>query len=133
MARIPTRSDAHRADKVIIFTGDNRTAYDVSREHLVMPITCDIGRAEREDALKRFASGELLTLVSSRVLNEGIDVPDAEVGIVVAGTQGEREHVQRVGRLLRPCPGKRARVYELVMRASTEVAQARRRRRGLAS
>jgi superfamily II DNA or RNA helicase len=38
-----------------------------------------------------------LALVSARVLNEGIDVPDADVAIVVGGTRGEREHVQRIG------------------------------------
>jgi superfamily II DNA or RNA helicase len=95
-----------------------------------MPITCDIPRAERAAALERFGRGELRALVSARVLNEGIDVPD--VAIVVGGTQGEREHVQRIGRLLRPQEGKTALVYELVMRGTSEVAQARRRREGLA-
>jgi superfamily II DNA or RNA helicase len=66
------------------------------------------------------------------VLNEGIDVPDAEVAIVVGGTQGEREHVQRIGRLLRPREGKSSVVYGLVMRGTSEVLQARRRRAGLA-
>ncbi len=69
----------------------------------------------------------------ARVLNEGIDVPDADVAIIVAGTHGEREHVQRVGRLLRPSPGKRAVVYELVTMATGEARRARERRRGLAA
>jgi len=51
----------------------------------------------------------------------------------VAGSKGEREHVQRVGRMLRPRPGKRALVYELVVRATGEVEQARRRRNALAA
>ena len=83
-----------------------------------MPITCDIPRAERAAALERFRRGELRALVSARVLNDGIDVPDADVAIVVGGTQGEREHVQRIGRLLRPQEGKTAVVYELVMRGA---------------
>jgi superfamily II DNA or RNA helicase len=66
------------------------------------------------------------------VLNEGIDVPDADVAIVMGGALGEREHVQRVGRLLRPRKGKRAVVYELVTRDTIEVRLARRRRAGLA-
>lgn len=69
-------------------------------------------------------------LVSARVLNEGLDVPDADVAIVVGGTLGEREHVQRIGRLLRPRQGKRAVVYELVTSGSTEMLQSARRRRG---
>ena len=67
------------------------------------------------------------------MLNEGIDVPDAEVGIVVAGRMGEREHVQRVGRLLRPGAGKRALVYELVVAQSGECRQAERRGERLAA
>jgi superfamily II DNA or RNA helicase len=121
----------HRCARVLVFTADNETAYAIARAHLVMPITCDIGRQERDDVLERFRRGEIRTLVSARVLNEGIDVPDADVAIIVAGALGEREHVQRVGRLLRPSEGKRAVVYELVTRDTIEVGQARRRRKGL--
>ena len=117
----------HRAQKTLIFVADNETAYAIAREHLVMPLTCDIGRRERQDVLSRFRSGALRALVSAQVLNEGLDVPDAEVGIVVAGRMGEREHTQRVGRLLRPGEGKRAIVHELVVQQSSEVRQAERR------
>jgi len=122
----------HGSSRVLIFTADNGTAYAVAREHLVMPITCDISKAERAAALERFRGGSLRALVSARVLNEGIDVPDADVAIIVGGAQGEREHVQRIGRLLRPREGKTAVVYELVMRGTSEVTQARRRRAALA-
>jgi len=123
----------HRDTRLLIFTADNESAYAVAREHLVMPFTCDIGRGEREEVLERFREGSLRALVSARVLNEGIDVPDADVAIVVGGALGRREHVQRVGRLLRPREGKRAIVYELVSRRTAEVRLARRRRAGLAS
>jgi superfamily II DNA or RNA helicase len=115
----------HRSQPVLVFTGDNATAYRIAREALIMPITCDIGRAERDEALERFRHGELRALVSSRVLNEGLDVPDAEVAILVGGNAGVREYVQRIGRVLRPAPGKRAVVYELVTLASPEVRKAR--------
>jgi superfamily II DNA or RNA helicase len=123
----------HHGDRVLVFTGDNHTAYQIARQHLVMPLTCDIGRKERECALTRFRNGELRALVSSQVLNEGLDVPEAEIGVVVAGQGGEREHVQRLGRLLRPRPGKRALVYELVAAGTREVRTSQRRRRALAS
>jgi len=123
----------HRDSKVLVFTADNETAYAIAREHLVMPITCEVGRAERVRALEAFRRGELRTLVSARVLNEGIDVPDADVAVIVGGTQGRREHVQRIGRLLRPSPGKRALVYELVTMATSEARYAAERRRGLAA
>ena len=94
-------------------------------------LTCDIGRRERDAVLDRFRQGAIRTLVSARVLNEGIDVPDADVAVIVGAALGEREHVQRVGRLLRPGEGKRAIVYDLVSRDTMEVGQARRRRKGL--
>jgi superfamily II DNA or RNA helicase len=125
--------ERHRDARVLVFTADNETAYRVAREHLIMPFTCDIGRKEREAALRMYRSGELKALVSARVLNEGLDVPDADVAVIVGGALGEREHVQRVGRLLRPRAGKRALVFELVSRRTTEVAQARRRGEGLAA
>jgi superfamily II DNA or RNA helicase len=123
--------ERHRSSKVLIFTADNAAAYAIARQHLVMPMTCDISRGERERALAAFRRGDLRALVSARVLNEGIDVPDAEVAIIVGGTLGEREHVQRVGRLLRPGVGKRATVYELVTMATSEVRRAFDRRRSL--
>jgi superfamily II DNA or RNA helicase len=121
----------HRYARVLVFTADNETAYAIARAHLVMPLTCDIGRQERDEVLERFRQGEIRALVSARVLNEGLDVPDADVAVVVGGALGEREHVQRVGRLLRPSEGKRAAVYELVTRNTIEVGQARRRGKGL--
>ncbi len=121
----------HRGSRVLVFTADNAAAYSIARRHLVMPITCDVSRKEREQALLAFRRGELRALVSARVLNEGIDVPDADVAIIVGSTLGEREHVQRVGRLLRPVPGKRALVYELVTPATSEVWRAASRRRAL--
>jgi superfamily II DNA or RNA helicase len=88
----------HRDTCVLVFTSDNHTAYTIAREFLIMPITCDIDRKEREVALKAFRAGELRALVSAQVLNEGLDVPDADVAIIVGGNRGRREHLQRVGR-----------------------------------
>lgn len=121
----------HRESKVLVFTSNNDAAYAIAKQHLIMPITCEIKRRERTWALDAFRSGELKALVSARVLNEGIDVPDANVAIIVGGTFGEREHVQRVGRLLRPVPGKRAIVYELVTLRTTEAQHAFQRRQSL--
>ena len=118
-------------ERVLVFTADNATAYAIARELLVMPITCDIGRAERATMLARFRAGDASVLVSAQVLDEGLDVPEADVAIIVGGTASARRHVQRIGRVLRPRPGKRAKVYELATRATTEAAQVVRRRRGL--
>jgi superfamily II DNA or RNA helicase len=132
-ARLRALLHEHAGARVLVFTGDNEAAYAVAREHLMMPLTCDIGRGERDAALAAFRAGKLRALVSSQVLNEGLDVPDADVAVIVAGRLGRREHLQRIGRLLRPAPGKRAVVYELVVRGTVEVRQTARKREGLAS
>ena len=123
----------HQDSRVLIFAADNDTAYSVAREHLVQPITCDIGKKERAQALQRFSSGGLRILVSARVLNEGIDVPAADVAIITGGSQGSREYVQRVGRVLRPSEGKRAIVYDLVTRNTFEVRRLDEHRRAIAA
>jgi superfamily II DNA or RNA helicase len=123
----------HRDHRILVFAADNDTAYAVAREHLVQPITCDIGPKERTRALERFFSGDLRILVSARVLNEGVDVPAADIAIVAGGSQGSREYIQRVGRVLRPAEGKKAVVYDLVTRGTFEVRRADHHRRALAS
>jgi superfamily II DNA or RNA helicase len=125
--------EQHNHHRILVFAADNDTAYAVAREHLIQPITCDIGPDERASALECFAGGELRILVSARVLNEGIDVPAADVAIVVGGSQGSREYIQRVGRVLRPAEGKEAVVYDLVTRGTFEVRRVDQHRRALAS
>jgi len=123
----------HRDERVLIFTAENTAAYALSRRLLIPAITCDIGRAEREAILARLREGTLRAVVSARVLNEGVDLPEARIGIILGGHLGTREHVQRVGRLLRAAPGKRAVVYDVVVSGTFEVEHARRRQRSLAA
>jgi superfamily II DNA or RNA helicase len=124
LARLLAR---HHDQRTLVFVADNDTAYAVARQFLIAPLTCDIGRDERQRTLDAFREGRLRALVSAQVLNEGVDVPEAEVGIIVGARFGEREHVQRVGRLLRPRPGKQAVVHELVVKRTAEVGAAGRR------
>ncbi len=120
------REEAGR--RTIVFTNDNATAYRVSRLLLVPCITHHTDIKERKCLLEAFSSGELPILVTSRVLNEGVDMPEAEVAIVVSGSGTVREHVQRLGRILRPGHDKRAVLYELVAGDTTEVHASARRR-----
>ena len=66
-------------------------------------------------------------LVTSQVLDEGIDVPDASVGYILSGTGSSREYIQRLGRLLRKVEGKKAKLYELVSEETVEVRISNRR------
>jgi superfamily II DNA or RNA helicase len=121
----------HADQRAIVFTQGNQAAYEIARELLVYPITHEINRKERARALERFNAGDMNVLVSAQVLDEGLDVPEAQIAVVVGGSTSSRRHVQRIGRVLRPAPGKRARVYELAVANSVEVDHMRRRRRGL--
>ena len=56
---------------------------------------------QREDILGQFANGELTVLVSVQTLEEGVDVPDADLAIIVASSKQRRQMVQRMGRVLR--------------------------------
>lgn len=114
--------------RAIVFTNDNATAFRVSRQLLLPCITHHTDVKERKALLAAFSSGELPVLVTSKVLNEGVDMPEAEVAIVVSGSGTVREHVQRLGRILRPREGKRAVLYELVAADTTEVHASERRR-----
>ena len=117
----------HRHDKSIVFTARVEDAYDVAERDLVPVISGEVGARERERILAKLRDGRIRAVTSARVLNEGIDVPDARVAIVASGSLGAREHVQRVGRVLRPAPGKRALVYELVTRGTVDERLARSR------
>jgi superfamily II DNA or RNA helicase len=118
----------HAADRVLIFTADNATVYQIARQYLVPAITHQTKTRERKQILKRFHSGEYPIVVTSQVLNEGVDVPAANVGIVLSGTSTIRENVQRLGRLLRKQKGKQAILYEVVARGTTEEFASDRRR-----
>ena len=83
---------------------------------------------ERKAFLDKFRAGDYPVLVSSKVLNEGIAVPEASVGIVVSGSGSIREHGQRLGRILRPGAGKQAHLYELVSEGTSEYHISDRRR-----
>jgi superfamily II DNA or RNA helicase len=118
----------HLEDRVLVFTDDNAAVYAVSRALLIPAITHQTPVKERHAILERFKNGTYPALVASKVLNEGVDVPEANTAIVLSGTGSTREHVQRLGRILRPRPGKRAVLYEVVSRDTVEEGISRRRK-----
>ena len=56
---------------------------------------------QRRLALKEFSTNPKGLLLSCKALVEGVDIPDADVGIMVSGTRSVRSRIQTIGRLLR--------------------------------
>ncbi len=118
----------HRHDRAILFTQDNSTAYAIARRFLVPVITHQTRVRERSAVLAGLAEGTYRAVATSKVLNEGVDLPDANVAVILSGSGSVREHVQRLGRILRKKADKRAILYELVTEATTETFTSDRRR-----
>ena len=119
--------EVYKDEKILIFTLYNDLVYNVSRRFLIPAITHQTPREERRNILTNFGSGRYTVIVTSQVLDEGVDVPDASVGIVLGGTGSKREYVQRLGRLLRKKEGKTAKLLEIISRETVEVGISRRR------
>jgi superfamily II DNA or RNA helicase len=117
----------HRRDRVLIFTAENQTVYRISEQFLIPAITHETPVKERRLWLEAFNAGEVLALATSRVLNEGVNIPAASVAIVLSGSASSREHIQRLGRILRKQPEKEAILYEVVTAETTEEQISRRR------
>ncbi|MEM7761646.1 MAG: DEAD/DEAH box helicase, partial [Cyanobacteria bacterium P01_A01_bin.40] len=120
----------HQTERILIFTNDNATVYRISQQFLIPAITYQTAVKERHDILTRFKAGEYKTLVASHVLNEGVDVPDARIAIILSGTGSTREYVQRLGRVLRKgnTSNKQAILYEVVTENTSEERTSQRRR-----
>lgn len=120
--------DQHHGDRVLIFTHDNATVYQIARRFLVPVITHQTKTKERREILLRFNDGRFPIVATSRVLNEGVNVPEANVAIILSGSGSVREHVQRLGRILRKKGNKEATLYEVITRGTTEEFTSNRRR-----
>jgi superfamily II DNA or RNA helicase len=127
-ATLETLLRRHWDDRCIVFTKSVEEVYALSRRFLIPGITYETPARERKEILDRFREGRYRAIIASDVLNEGVDVPDANVAIILAGSASQREYVQRLGRILRPKDGKQAVLYELVTVATGEEAASRRRR-----
>jgi superfamily II DNA or RNA helicase len=110
----------HRRDRVLIFTAENEMVYRISEQFLIPAITHETPVKERRQWLEAFNSGEILALATSKVLNEGVNIPEASVAVVLSGSGSTREHIQRLGRILRKQPEKEATLYEVVASDTTE-------------
>ncbi len=120
----------HRSERTLIFTAENEMVYRISEQFFIPAITHQTGVKERREWLAAFNQGEVLALATSKVLNEGINIPQAAIAVVLSGSGSEREHIQRLGRILRKQPGKEAILYEVIASETTEEHISQRRSAG---
>ncbi len=118
----------YRDRHILIFTAHNRLAYQIARRHLVPIITHQTHAAERKAILEGYRSGLYRAVVTSKVLNEGVDVPEAKVAVVLGGSSSAREYVQRLGRILRKQGNAQAVLFEVIARKTVDERIARQRR-----
>jgi len=118
----------HRGERIIIFTEHNKLAREISAKFFIPEITYRTPEKERILTMERFRKGIYNALVTSKVLEEGIDVPEANVAIILSGSGSRREFMQRLGRILRPKFNKKAILYEIVTKGTSEVNISYRRR-----
>ena len=119
----------HYGQPIIVFAGSNVMAIEVSKRFLVPTILSHTKKRERLAILEGFADGRFPVLVANRVLDEGVDVPEAKVAIVIGGQASTRQATQRLGRVLRRSGTARATLYEVVCESTKEVERSRKRRR----
>ncbi|MEM9484343.1 MAG: DEAD/DEAH box helicase family protein [Cyanobacteria bacterium P01_F01_bin.116] len=119
----------HYPERTIIFTNDNATVYKISQDFLIPAITHQTPVKERREILQNFRTGAYKAIVVSHVLNEGVDVPEARIAILLSGSGSTREYIQRLGRVLRKGDGNKiALLYEVIAEETTEENIARRRK-----
>ncbi|WP_127500076.1 DNA repair helicase XPB [Actinoplanes solisilvae] len=126
--------EKHRDDQVLVIGAYIDQLHQLG-EYLDAPIVQgSTTNKERERLFDAFRSGELRTLVLSKVGNFSIDLPEAAVAIQVSGTFGSRqEEAQRLGRVLRPKgDGRQAHFYTVVSRDTIDTEYAAHRQRFLA-
>jgi len=121
------------AERAILFCGSAAAAEEISRHFALPLITAHTPASERRGILGWVEDGTVRGVVSVRVLDEGWDVPAAKVGIVLGDTSrgGRRQHMQRLGRLLRRQGDQVASLFEIVAAGTHEFFSSQKRGAGL--
>ena len=73
-------------ERILIFTQHNDLVYRISKRFLLPFVTHTTAKEERYEVLKGFREGVYRAIVTSKVLDEGIDVPEASLGVIMSGT-----------------------------------------------
>ncbi|MEM3971018.1 MAG: DEAD/DEAH box helicase [Saccharolobus sp.] len=114
--------------KILIFTQYVDQAEEIAKQYNTLLLTGKMSKEERRRVLNTFKSMSSGILVLTTVGDEGLDIPDANIGIIVTGTGSRRQFIQRLGRILRPYNGKQAKLYEIVVSGTPEEYQSKRRK-----
>lgn len=119
--------------KIIIFTIHTKLAYTISNRFLIPVITHRTKNEERNEILEGFKKGRYKIIVTTKVLDEGTDIPEVNTGIILSGTGSKREFVQRLGRLLRPKDNKEevAELIEIISSDTSETFTSNKRNTGI--
>lgn len=100
------------SEKIIIFSERTKQAdelYQLLRESYPEKAGryhSKMGKWANKNVLERFREGSVRILIACKAIDEGIDVPDASVGIIMSGTSTQRQRIQRLGRIIRKNNGK---------------------------
>jgi hypothetical protein len=108
----------HRGDRILVFTPDRQSAYELARDHLIAPLTAELPRQERSAIVAAFTAGTLRVLAGPRLLDAGVPEGTADVGIVVGGGFGEAQRRARGRRI-----AARGTIYELEGLGTVEVGR----------
>lgn len=119
----------YRHEQTLVFTESNEIVYRIARQYLIPALTHETKATERKRILEGFQTGHYRAIVTSKVLNEGVDVPEAKVAIVLGGTASAREYIQRLGRVLRKVGNRQAVLFEVIARKTVDEGKAARRRK----
>jgi DNA excision repair protein ERCC-3 len=111
--------EKHESEKTVLFCDWIEQGEELSEEFDIPFISGETDFDEREEYFDKFRDGELTTIIVSRIGDEGLDLPDAEVGIIASGQGGSRRQAtQRAGRVMRPFGD--AQVYIIATKGSNE-------------
>jgi superfamily II DNA or RNA helicase len=101
----------HAGEPVLVFAGSNAMAREISLRFLIPCLLNHCGKHERLEVLRGLEDGSYPALVANQVLDEGVDLPQVNIAIVVGGTSSSRQAKQRLGRILRKSGNRRATLY----------------------
>ena len=92
--------------RTLVFTEQKQAAEDAAQRLRKAGVTAEalhsgVVRHSRRNVLSDFGTGKLQVVCAPRVLDEGVDVPEADLGVVLASTKTKRQMIQRMGRVLR--------------------------------